>query len=176
MLNRYARRNPSFDTTTQDETANANPRASEDNWMNPQNPDKLTMSDYMAMMAGMYGQTAQVLSTLQNLVELAGDRSAMALITFPGNFGADLPIPEGDMRSVIIPRPSLSEQATTFSTAIQITFDNNLSYQIKNPGITVVPIVSGTKTYKITAASNPSAGWALFLLFRNNPYNPVANL
>lgn len=172
MLNRYAR-NTEVGGTAID---NANTQASEDNWRNPSR-EPLTDNDYRAMMAASYGQNASILALLQNLVELAKDRSQYRLLTV---LGTDHAIPEGDMRSVMIGRPSPSEQTTAgaFATTLYITFDHTVSYQIPNPGITVLPIISGTRTYQVTAAGGaaPPAGWALMLLFRNTQYNPGANL
>ncbi len=141
---------------------------------NPTNPS-ISIQEYMAFMAQAYGEVANTLAQLLMLVEQAKDRSATIMVN-ASNFGADIAIPQGNMKSMILSRPTASEIGTSFSSDLRVTLDTGPVFTIPQVGISIVPLAEQAKTFKITSAGTIPAGWAIYVDFTNRQYNPGENL
>ena len=141
----------------------------------------LTSTDYLAMLQASFGQIAQDHARLINLVEQAKERGATVMVNGL-SFGATRATPNGDMRSLVISRPSASELITAFPYNLQLQFDDDAMYQIPIKGMCVIALASHAKTFTITspdaatAAATVPGNWALYLRFTNREIQPGLNL
>jgi hypothetical protein len=126
------------------------------------------------MLAASTSQMAETVARFVRTVELTKDRSQTVMINGQ-NFGADIPI-MNDMKSLVFSRPSASEVLTPFGSDIYVTFDDAMTYKVPPTGLTILPLASQARTFKITAPSAIPAGWALYVLMTNRLYMVGVNL
>lgn len=137
--------------------------------------------DYLAMLAANFGLVAQTQARMLNLMELAKERGATKLITGL-NFNATIAVPDGNMMSMVLARPTASELTTPFPYNLQLQFDDGVSYQIPIKGMCVIALASHAKTFQVTspdattAAATTPGNWALYLRFTNREIQPGLNL